>query len=96
METNVQETTVTTTPQVTVGVLARKFIKQAEEKGLKLTNEELALKVVEVFKKNDVEVKTSAACIAWYKNDMRKKGQLSGGGTVKKSIQIDLDDIDLE
>jgi len=77
-----------------VGAVARALILKVEESGKSMTNEELATKVKELFKNHDVEVKTSANCIAWYKNDMRKKGELIGR-SAKKSIEIDLDSIEL-
>lgn len=81
---------------VGVGKYARALIKHAHEQGKALSNEDLAAKVVAKFAEHGVEVKTSAAAIAWYKNDMRKKGQLpKGGGSSVKSIVVDLESIEL-
>jgi hypothetical protein len=40
--------------------------------------------------------KTTAACIAWYKTDMRKKGLLTGGAQRGKAKVIELSAEDLE
>jgi len=91
-----QEPSVTQTTTVGVGTYARILIKQAFEQKLALSNEDIAAKVVAKFKEHGVEVKTSAAAIAWYKNDMRKKGQLpKGAGAGAKSIAVDLESIEL-
>jgi len=44
--------------------------------------------------KHDVAVKTSASCIAWYKNKMKKDGIILKKSQVK-SIEIDLDTIEM-
>jgi len=81
---------------VSVGGYARALIKHAFDNKLNLTNEALAAKVVAKFKEHDIEVKTSASCIAWYKNDMRKKGILPKGVVQSaKSIAVDLENIEL-
>ena len=80
--------------QVNVGQVCRALILKNEEAVQKLSNEELAQKVVGIFKEQEVEVRTSAACIAWYKNDMRKKGVLVGKSQ-PKSIVLDLENIEL-
>ena len=77
-----------------VASVSRHLILKNEEQGLNLTNEALAAKVVELFAEHEVAVKTSASCIAWYKNKMRKEGQLIGR-SVSKSIEFDLDTIEL-
>ena len=79
-----------------VGAYARALIMKAHEEHKALTNEQLAVKVVEKFAEHGIEVKTSAAAIAWYKNDLRKKGKLPGGaGSSAKSIVIDVESIEL-
>lgn len=81
---------------VGVGQYARALIKYASENGKNLSNEQIAAKVVEKFKEHGVDVRTSAAAIAWYKNDMRKKGQLpKGSGQGAKSIVLDIESIEL-
>jgi len=79
--------------QMNVGQVCRALILKYDSENVKVTNEELATKVVELFKKHDVAVKTSASCIAWYKNDMKKKGIILKKSQVK-SIEIDLDTIE--
>ena len=79
---------------VNVGQVCRALILKNEDLEKKFSNEELAQKVVEIFKEKEVEVKASAACVAWYKNDMRKKGILVGKSQAK-SIVMDLDTIEL-
>jgi hypothetical protein len=76
-----------------VGQVCRALILKFEASGTAMTNEDLATKVVKLFEEQDVTVKTSAACIAWYKSDMRKKGQLVGKAQAK-SIELDLDAIE--
>jgi len=74
---------------VSVGGYARALIQHAFDNKISITNEALAAKVVAKFKEHGIEVKTSAACIAWYKNKM-------GINSVKaKSISVDLDNIEL-
>lgn len=95
-EQSIQEPSVTQTVQtVGVGQYARALIKHAAENKINLSNEELAAKVVAKFEEHGVEVKTSAAAIAWYKNDMRKKGLLGKGTQGAKSITLDLESIEL-
>lgn len=79
---------------VTVGQVCRALILKNEDLEKKFSNEELAQKVVELFAEREVAVKTSSACIAWYKNDMRKKGILISKSHAK-AIVIDLDTIEL-
>jgi hypothetical protein len=80
--------------KMNVGAVCRALILKADQEGKSISNEDLATKVVNVFKQHEVEVKTSAACIAWYKSDMRKKGILVGKAQAK-SITIDLDTVEL-
>jgi NADPH-dependent 2,4-dienoyl-CoA reductase/sulfur reductase-like enzyme len=80
--------------KMNVGAVCRALILKAEESGKAISNEDLAAKVVQIFEEHGVEVKTSAACIAWYKSDMRKKGELIGKAQAK-SITIDLDTVEL-
>lgn len=80
--------------KMNVGAVCRALILKAEESGVTISNEDLAIKVVKLFQEHEVEVKTSAACIAWYKSDMRKKGQLIGKAQ-RKAISIDLDELEL-
>ncbi len=80
--------------KMNVGAVCRALILKADQEGKSISNEDLATKVVNIFKQHEVEVKTSAACIAWYKSDMRKKGILIGKAQAK-SITIELDSIEL-
>ena len=80
--------------KMNVGAVCRALILKAETEGKSIGNEELAAKVVKLFEEHGVEVKTSAACIAWYKSDMRKKGQLIGKAQAK-AIVIDLEEVEL-
>lgn len=79
--------------KMNVGQVCRALILKFEASGTVMTNEDLATKVVKLFEEQDVTVKTSAACIAWYKSDMRKKGQLVGKAQAK-SIELDLDAVE--
>lgn len=80
--------------KMNVGAVCRALILKYEETGKSISNEDLATKVVKLFEEQDVKVATSAACIAWYKSDMRKKGQLIGKSQAK-AITVDLDDIEI-
>ena len=80
--------------KMNVGAVCRALILKAEQEGKSIGNEDLATKVVKLFEDQGVTVKTSAACIAWYKSDMRKKGQLIGKAQ-SKSIVLDLDEVEL-
>lgn len=77
-----------------VASVSRFLIQKAYDEGKTISNEDLATKVVEIFKGKEVEVKTSASCIAWYKSKMRKEG-LIGQSAGAKSIEVDLDSIEL-
>lgn len=77
-----------------VGNVCRGLILKAESENVTISNEDLAAKVVGIFQQHNVTVKTSAACIAWYKSDMRKKGQLVAKSQ-RTAIMIDLDSIEL-
>lgn len=81
--------------KMNVGNVCRALILKAEENNVKITNEDLALKVVEIFKQHDVTVKTSGACIAWYKSDMRKKNILISKSAIK-TIELDMDSVELK
>lgn len=95
-DTQTQEPSVVSQTQtVGVGQYARALIKQAAESKTSLSNEQIAAKVVAKFKEHGVEVKTSAAAIAWYKNDMRKKGLLGKGTAGAKSIVLDMSSVEL-
>ena len=70
-----------TTPEVTtevkpvkksIGQTVRDMVSENPSK----SNKELLASIMEVFP----EAKTTEACIAWYKSDMRKKGLLNIGG----------------
>ena len=80
--------------KLNVGQVCRALILKAEEAGKSVTNEDMALKVKALFEEHGVEVKTSASCIAWYKNKLRKEGKLIGKSQAK-SIMIDLDEVEL-
>ena len=80
--------------KMNVGQLCRTLILKNEESNAGLTNEALALKAVEIFKNNGVTVATSASCIAWYKNKMRKEGIVLGKSAVK-SIEVNIENIEL-
>lgn len=69
------------TPEVTtevkpvkksIGQTVRDMVSENPSK----SNKELLASIMEVFP----EAKTTEACIAWYKSDMRKKGLLNIGG----------------
>ena len=91
-----EEPSVTQTVQtVGVGQYARALIKHAAENNKTMNNEQLAAAVVKKFEEHGVTVKTSAAAIAWYKNDMRKKGLLGKGSSGAKSIAVDLSSVEL-
>lgn len=94
-----EQSTMNQEPQVVkqvvgVGQYARALIKFAAENNKNISNEELAAKVVAKFEEHGVNVRTSAAAIAWYKNDMRKKGLLPKGVQSAKSIEVDLDSVE--
>jgi len=81
-----------------IGSVAKKLILKAHNEGKSMTNEQLAELVVKIFKDKGIEVKTGAASIAWYKNDLRKKnllpkGAMSGGA---KSIAFDIESVEFE
>lgn len=80
---------------VGVGQVARALILRAHSEGKNISNEDLAARVVKIFEDAGVAVTTSAASIAWYKNDLRKKGRLPGGARSAKSIEFDVDNIEL-
>lgn len=77
-----------------VGAVSKALILRAYNEGKNITNEDLALKVQQIFANAGVSVKTSAACIAWYKSKMRVAKQLPKTGG-SKGIEIDIDDIEL-
>lgn len=62
---------------MTIGSFVRNEILTTE-----LSNTEILDKVHQAFP----SAKTTMACIAWYKSDMRRKG-LIGGGRVQKRIE---------
>ena len=78
-----------------VATVARALIQKAYDTNVAISNEDLATKVVEIFKKNEVEVKTTASCIAWYKSKMRKEGKI-GQSASSKSIVFNVDEIEFE
>jgi len=80
--------------KLNVSIVSRTLIQKAYDNNVTISNEDLAKKVIEIFAQHDVEVKTSAACIAWYKSKMRKAG-LIGQSASAKSIEVDLDSIEL-
>ena len=55
-----------------IGATCRALILKAHAEGRNVTNEAMALKVRELFKAQGLEVKTGAASIAWYKNELRR------------------------
>lgn len=70
-----------TLPKVTQSMGIGQFVRHLLLKSTK-TNAE----ILELVAKHFPESKTTAACIAWYKSDLRKKGLLEGGksrGSVK-------------
>ena len=80
--------------KVNVASVSRALILKAHKEGVTISNEDLAAKVVKIFEEHQVPVKTSASCIAWYKSKMRKEG-LIGQSAGAKSIELDLDSIEL-
>ena len=81
--------------KLNVGQVCRALILKAEEAGKSITNEDMALKVKALFEEHGVEVKTSASCIAWYKNKLRDEGHLISKGQ-RKSITIDVATVEFE
>jgi hypothetical protein len=65
------------TPKVGIGSTIIEMILAQPE----LSNKEILDKVLEKFK----EAKTSYACIAWYKSDLRKKGLIGPRVFAKKA-----------
>jgi hypothetical protein len=65
--------------------------------GLILSNPELSNE--EILKKVQLEfpaAKTSMACIAWYKSDLRKKGKLAKRGAVQASTSEKIEALEAE
>ena len=60
------------TVKKSIGQTVRDMVSENPSK----SNKELLASIMEVFP----EAKTTEACIAWYKSDMRKKGLLNIGG----------------
>jgi len=80
-----------------IGAVAKQLILRAYKEQRAMTNEQLAELVVQIFKAKGIAVKTGAASIAWYKNDMRKKGQLpKGSAQSAKSIAFNIDEINFD
>ena len=79
-----------------IGATCRALILKAYAEGRNVTNEAMALKVRELFKAQGLDVKTGAASIAWYKNDLRKKGLLKGGSGGGTKIELDLSTVSFE
>jgi len=79
-----------------IGAVAKALILKAHQTGKAISNDDLAQLVVSIFKSKGVEVKTGASSIAWYKNDMRKKGMLPKGAMVggAKKIEFNVDEFD--
>lgn len=46
--------------------------------------------ILELVQKQFPEAKTTAACVAWYKSDMRKKGMIEKKVTAKAMTKEDL------
>ena len=80
--------------KMNVSAVCRALILKNEELGGGLTNEALAQRVIQIFADHNVKVGTSASCVAWYKNKMRKEGIVLGK-SASKSIEVDLDTIEL-
>lgn len=60
-----------------------KFVREAILANAEATSQEILNQVQEQYP----EAKTSPACIAWYKSDMRKKGLLGGGRIGNREAQ---------
>ena len=60
-----------------------KFVRKAILANAEATSQEILNLVQEQYP----EAKTSPACIAWYKSDMRKKGLLGGGRIGNREAQ---------
>ena len=60
-----------------------KFVREAILANAEATSQEILNQVQAQFP----EAKTSPACIAWYKSDMRKKGLLGGGRIGNREAQ---------
>ena len=52
--------------------------------------------ILETIHKEFPAAKTTMACIAWYKSDMRKKGELPKRGEVVRYFAVDADGIETE
>lgn len=67
---------------VSIGSRSRELIKQ------NLSNADILLKIKQEFPNG----KTTMACIAWYKSDMRKKGLLAPRGKMEVTKYFVLED----
>jgi len=81
--------------KMNVASVSRALIKKAYDEGKAISNDDLALRVVEIFAKQSVTVKTTGSCIAWYKSKMRKAG-IIGQSASAKSIVFNVDDVDFD
>jgi hypothetical protein len=70
-----------TNSTVSIGSRSRELIKQGQTNTV----------ILETIKKEFPNGKTTMACIAWYKSDMRKKGQIPPKGFVEKTVFMVLD-----
>ena len=52
--------------------------------------------ILETIKNEFPHAKTTMACIAWYKSDMRKKGELPKRGEAVRYFTVDADGIETE
>jgi len=62
-------------------------------KHLMLNSTKSNKEILEIVLKQFPEAKTSMACIAWYKSDLRKKG-LIAKGTGKNSVELSQEELD--
>jgi|KBSSwiStaDraftv2_1062776.scaffolds.fasta_scaffold1243721_1 hypothetical protein len=61
-----------------IGARSRELIKEGHSNAV----------ILATIREEFPQGKTTAACIAWYKSDMRKKGQLAPRGHVEKTVYL--------
>ena len=88
--TDEAQSTTDEVPKVMVTMGIGQFVRHAIKAG-KLDNKEILEKVLTIFPGS----KTTPACIAWYKTDMRKKGLLPANATRGKNVVIEFSEEEL-
>ena len=89
--TGEEQSTTDEVPKVMVAMGIGQFVRHAIKVG-KLDNKEILEKVLTIFP----GAKTTPACIAWYKTDMRKKGLLPANATRGKNVVIEFSEEELQ